>query len=248
MTWSTNDPYSNRPHDPAAQGTGPGPGQGPVEDMPWQQPPPIPQYVPPTQQVPPSPTGTPHDTARIPPSPQAYPSPYGPGQPQQPYGYAPAGSVHVPVPPVAGTRYADWGERAAAGVFDFGIVLGLTLVLSVVTADADFLEWFRSMVVLGAIGYIAWLNGSKGQSPGKAVMGLRLIRDADGSALGGPVGLLRALILYLVGVMTGGLFLVATFLWPLGERKHRTLHDMFVSGSVVSGLPKAKLGKGIFTP
>src|SRR5690606_26531161 len=88
--------------------------------------------------------------------------------PQQGYG----------APPPPQIRYADWGERVGATLVDWMILLLPILVFS------DIFESLATLLWLGAAGWIAWLNGSKGQSPGKALMGLKVIRDVDGTTLG----------------------------------------------------------------
>ena len=155
---------------------------------------------------------------------------------------------HAPPPPPAGTRYADWGERVGAGLVDGGILLAALLVAGTLTDVSDTLGGLAALAWFGLAGWMAWLNGSKGQSPGKAMLGLRVVRDADGSTLGGPVGLVRTGVLWLVGPVTGGLFVVLSMLWPLWDRKNRTLHDAIVSASVLAGYPRARFGKEIFRP
>jgi hypothetical protein len=34
-------------------------------------------------------------------------------------------------------------------------------------------------------------------------------------------------VIVLLGVVTGGLFLLVEFLWPVGESSHRALHDLW---------------------
>lgn len=192
---------------------------GPTDQAPWAvPPPPIPSYTPP--------------------------------QPGQRYG--PQDGLQTPPPaPTAApvhrqqVRYADWGERVGATLVDWAIVLIPAMVLA---GMSDVFEDLSALVWLGLASYVAWLNGSKGQSPGKAIMGLKLVRDADGSTLGGPVGLVRALVLALMFGFTGGIAWVLSLLWPAWDRKRQTLHDKVVSASVVAGYPRAKLGKDIFRP
>jgi uncharacterized RDD family membrane protein YckC len=145
-------------------------------------------------------------------------------------------------------RYADWGERMGAALID-GCILTVTLLVSgALGSVSDTVSALAGWAWLGLAGYMAWLNGSKGQSPGKAVMGLRLVRDADRSTLGGPVGLVRGTLLLLMGVLTGGLLFVLTLFWPLWDRQNRSLHDKAVGASVISGFPRARFGRTIFTP
>lgn len=169
---------------------------------------------------------------------------YQPSSPTQAEGM----QRHAPPPPPAGTRYADWGERVGAGLVDGGILLATLLVVGTLGDISDTLGGLGALAWFGLAGWMAWLNGSKGQSPGKAVMGLKVVRDADRSTLGGPVGLVRSGILWIVGPVTAGLFVVLSVLWPLWDRKNRTLHDAIVSASVLAGYPRAKFGKEIFRP
>ncbi len=154
----------------------------------------------------------------------------------------------APPPPTAGARYADWGERVGAGLVDGGILLAALLVVGTLGDISDTLGGLGALAWFGLAGWMAWLNGSKGQSPGKAVMGLKVVRDADRSTLGGPVGLVRSGILWIVGPVTAGLFVVLSVLWPLWDRKNRTLHDAIVSASVLGGYPRARFGKDLFRP
>jgi uncharacterized RDD family membrane protein YckC len=181
-----------------------------------------------------------------PPSPIPSYRPPAPGQvhgPQDDMGSYPAPRPAPPPPPQL--RYADWGERVGATLVDWGLLFVPLMVLS---GFGDFIENLGALAWLGLAGYVAWLNGSKGQSPGKALMGLKVVRDADGSTLGGPVGLVRAVVLAMMFGLTGGVLWILSLLWPAWDRKKQTLHDKVVSASVVAGYPRARVGKGIFLP
>lgn len=226
MSWSSNDdPY---PYASGAAGQGPGSGHssGPVDQPPWQAapPPPIPQYNPPPQQ----------------PSPHAPAPQYG-----QPQDRTPMAPQHRPQ---GQPRRADWGERMAATAIDFSLVLAASMVVAMVTGWSETLEGIGPLVWMGMWGWFAWLNGSKGQSPGKAMTGIKVVREADGSTLGGWVGLVRTAVFWTLSTFTIGLFFVLTVLWPLGDRKKQTLHDKIVSAAVVAGEPKKSFGKDVFWP
>jgi uncharacterized RDD family membrane protein YckC len=206
--------------------------------------------------TPDEPHGTPYDPSRadqrgpvdLPPwaagasplPPYLPPQQQPPGQPQD----------AVPLQPVTPTRlrYADWGERVGASLVDYALLVGIVVVLSPVSAIDDDLAGLVGLVWFAAACYLGWLNGSKGQSPGKALMGLKVVRDADGSTLGGPVGVVRSAILVLMGALTGGILLVLAVLWPAWDPRRQALHDKVVSASVVAGHPRARLSKQIFLP
>lgn len=203
--------------------------------------------------------------------------PHGPGGRtgplDQPYAPAPPGSVPPPIPtyvppadpysygygygavddrrpapppqPPTTLRYADWGERVGATLVDWVVMWAPVVFLTTVAPAESSLPGFVWLVLAG---YVAWLNGSKGQSPGKALMGIKLVREADGSTLGGPVGLVRSIVLALMGVVTGGLLWLLAVLWPLWNPRHRALHDMIFSAAVVAGQPRARIGKELFLP
>ncbi|WP_122262716.1 RDD family protein [Ornithinimicrobium cerasi] len=154
----------------------------------------------------------------------------------------------VPAPQQTRLRYADWGERVGASLVDYAILLGVVLLVGPLTAFSDDLDSLAGLAWLAAAGYLGWLNGSKGQSPGKALMGLKVVRDADGSTLGGPVGVVRAVMLAIMGGLTGGILFVLAVLWPAWDPRKQALHDKVVSATVVAGYPRARFGRQIFLP
>ncbi|WP_169448561.1 RDD family protein [Ornithinimicrobium pekingense] len=220
MTWPPQDPGGRSPE---GEDRWQPSMTGPTDQPPWSAPPsPIPSYVPPP-----------------------------PGQAHGPQDGAPAYAAPTPPPrPVPGShvRYADWAERVGATLVDWGILLGTLVVVGAVFDLPEALETLGGLAWFGLTGYFAWLNGSKGQSPGKALMGLRVVRSADGSTLGGPVGLVRAVVLFLMFAFTGGLLYVLALLWPAGDRRKQALHDKVVGASVLAGYPRARFGPGIFRP
>ena len=183
--------------------------------------------------------GAPWLGAPPPPIPSYSPPPVqapGPQDSFPQYGYG------APRPPQQQLRYADWGERVGATLVDWMILLVPILVFSEIFENLATLLW------LAAAGWIAWLNGSKGQSPGKALMGLKVIRDVDGDTLGGPVGVVRSLALLLMLPFTAGIVWGLSLVWPLWDPKKQALHDKIVGATVVAGYPRQKLGKAIFKP
>lgn len=162
----------------------------------------------------------------------------------------PGGPEDVPSGPPAPAqlRYADWGERVAATAIDASLVVGFLILLGVGSAFIDPLDDLAGLAWLGCVGYLGWLNGSRGQSPGKAVLGLKVLREHDGSTLGGLVGVLRSGLLWFLSAMTVSLFLIVNTLWPLRDAKHRTVHDMMFGAVVVSGYPKQRLDPRLLRP
>ena len=99
------------------------------------------------------------------------------------------------------------------------------------------------LVILGIIllGYIVWwlIALGRGQTPGKQIVGIRVIKD-DGSPSNWGYTFLREFVikLLLVGFisdMTFGIARLVDYLWPLWDRaeKMQTLHDKMLGTIVV---------------
>jgi uncharacterized RDD family membrane protein YckC len=113
---------------------------------------------------------------------------------------------------------AGYGRRLLALVVDWLIAVNVSAVLTAV------LHWSaqaRSLVTLAVFGVMAWLAiGFAGTTPGKRLLGLRVIR-LDGRAVGLLWSLVRAVLLLAV---------VPALLW---DRDHRGFHDRAADAIVV---------------
>ena len=96
-------------------------------------------------------------------------------------------------------------------------------------------------VVIAWLGYIVWwfFALGRGQTPGKQIVGIRVIKD-DGSSSGWGYTFLREFVIkfVLVGILsnlTMGAAWLIDYLWPLWdrERKMQTLHDKLLGTIVV---------------
>jgi uncharacterized RDD family membrane protein YckC len=140
---------------------------------------------------------------------------------------------------------AGAGSRAAAALVDLalvaGILLSVTLVLALgargILGGAD--EFVVGLLVTGAllcviVWWFGWQLASNGQSPGKRLLGIRVV-SADGSPASGVAFLLRSLIL-IVDVLPVpaplGLLLAAA------TPRHVRLGDL-AAGTIVVRAPRA---------
>ncbi|HEY4410799.1 MAG TPA: RDD family protein [Acidimicrobiia bacterium] len=126
-------------------------------------------------------------------------------------------------------QQADWWRRLAALVVDSAVLWLPTYAL---TRSMDRPVRLAVLTVLGVV-YFALLNGgTKGQTLGKMLWGVR-VRDA---ATGGPLGPAKAAVRYLapalLSIVTFGLIWLPDGLWLFWDRRRQTLHDK-VAGSVV---------------
>jgi uncharacterized RDD family membrane protein YckC len=132
-----------------------------------------------------------------------------------------------------GRPLAAWGQRVGAIVIDEIFVFIVTICAAILFGQRHkFAGALLSLVMAAA--YYAVLNGSEmGQTFGKRALGIQ-VRDA---ASGGPIGLERAALRYVVVglfriVPFFGLFTILDGLWPLWDRRRHALHDK-LAGSVV---------------
>jgi uncharacterized RDD family membrane protein YckC len=173
---------------------------------------------------------------------QGYPSYPQQGYPQQggPYNqYAPYGGG---VPGAAGVQLATWLPRVGATLLDLLILLPFEIVAVIVIAATSKAATYdpntgtttpakasgaglgvAAVMYLGAFAFSLWQlyrQGTTGQTIGKRVVGIRVIREADGQYTGFGMAFVRGLAHIL-----DGLPCYIGFLWPLWDEKRQTFAD-----------------------
>jgi hypothetical protein len=113
------------------------------------------------------------------------------------------GPVTTPPPPppgsgppsgrYAGSPFASWGRRVLGYLID---VVLLAVVIEIVRLVGGGLI-VEAVVYIAGLALLGWMNGASGRTPGKRVVGIRVVRDADGRVLGGGLGQVRALCHFL---------------------------------------------------
>lgn len=155
---------------------------------------------------------------------------------------------------------ASYGQRVGAWALDFVgsfltklvlIIVVLALVLRVALSGLDSVfevpDWpitglVIATVIIGiGIGYIVWwlFALGRGQTPGKQIVGIRVIKD-NGEPSEWGYTFLREFVVkfFFLGILTQVTFGVAwlvDYLWPLWDRsrKMQTLHDKLLGTIVV---------------
>ena len=141
-------------------------------------------------------------------------------------------------------RYANWGSRVGAALLDGLIVWAIAIIAAIaagIMAPLDggddvgplwLLLWF-----LGSCAYYGGTmvrRGSRnGQTLGKQVAGIRVVRDDGKPVTPGTVASREVGLKFVVGVATFGVGYVIDSLWPLGEHENRALHDLIVKTHVM---------------
>ena len=139
------------------------------------------------------------------------------------YGQVPAyGQQGFGAPPSGGQGLASWLQRVGAALIDGVISVILQRVVGLISAPLGSLVGF--VVFL----YFAYLVGTTGQTPGKRVLGIKVLREQDGQLLGAGLGIGRA-FLHILDVLSLGL----GYLWPLWDAKKQTFADKAIHSVVV---------------
>ncbi|GAA3535034.1 hypothetical protein GCM10022234_34790 [Aeromicrobium panaciterrae] len=214
------------------------------------QPPEYPSYPGPEQ--PPTPPGYQPPPPGYQPPPPGYQAPPPGYQPPPPPGYQPPPQQPYGAPPPQGSpwgEYAGWWSRVGAYLLDgiigfaIGVIpIGVGVVLAFKDAETDPITNTTTGVepvgiVVMILGYVAifafqiwnvvFRQGRKGQTVGKSMVGIQVVRDDTGQFLGAGKAFLR----WLMSAILGGLCFL-DYLWPLWDAKKQTWHDM-IAGSVV---------------
>ena len=217
-------------HQPQPSPPAYGPGQG---------------FAPPTAQPPGPPAPVPEDPPPVPPPVAAPPTP--PGYHPAPPSHLPPGYVTPPQPVVPAAfgahTLASWGQRVGAAAINY--VLRLLAFIPAIAAFAASQEVVGVILAILAAVWITFLYGPvfmmrsgahNGQTPGKQIVGIRVVRE-DGQPFGFGQAMLREVaIKWLLMEFVGGLFIVpplVNYLWPLWDEQNRALHDMVASTRVV---------------
>jgi uncharacterized RDD family membrane protein YckC len=148
------------------------------------------------------------------------------------------GGAAAPVPTV-GSPYgdlADWGTRAVGYLIDaaFALVLWIVgfIVVIVLSVVSDTLGAIVGVLLYVALSFIflyyGFLVGSKGRSPGMAIMGLTCIGEQTGQSIGGGMGVVRT-----IAHIVDSIICYIGWLFPLWDPKRQTLADKIVKTVVV---------------
>ena len=124
-------------------------------------------------------------------------------------------------------------------------LLAAALIIAFSGDDPAFGGLVAALLVLSAVGFLLaagyviwWLVTLKnGQTPGKQLVGIRVVRE-NGEPSGWGYTFLREFVIkgLLGGVLssiTGGIYTVVDHLWPLWDPKRQALHDKMVNTIVV---------------
>ena len=142
---------------------------------------------------------------------------------------------------------ATWWSRAGALLLDaLFIAIPFLVAIPFAAADARGLHVVAGLLIIaGAVwGYFIYYpvfmqrpGARNGQSPGKQVAGIRVVRDRGEPMNYGWALLRQFVVIQLLFAVVGSAFfgvpILLDYLWPLWDESNRALHDMIVSTHVV---------------
>ena len=232
----------------------PGGPPDPAEQQPQygQQPPPPPGYGPPPAYQPPPAYNQPPPPSGYgqPPPPPAYGQPPGYNQPPPPPGYGqppafgqapgygappayPGGpnTYGMPAGPLPGqTGPLNMGNRVVAFVIDWAILYILDIV-SFATGSAAF-RGIVGLIIFAVALYFCYLTGSVGQTPGKKIMGVKVVDNTTGQTIGFWRALGRAIVQGLCNIVCFAGFWSAWL--DSSSGLYRGWHDKALNTRVIS--------------
>ena len=135
-------------------------------------------------------------------------------------GESPAGMTALEIASV-GQRLGAWLVDAVVGILvaAMGFVVGLVLGVGFITL----------LVVIGYVVIYLWMVATKGQSPGKMAVKIKIVR-MDGVSLGFGGVLIREII----GKFVSGLVIFLGYIWILFDDKRQGWHDKIAGTYVVT--------------
>ena len=137
---------------------------------------------------------------------------------------------------------ATWVERVLASLIDGVLLVVVYIVGLILLRVASILGLLIMLAFIALSFYFLYLNGSVGQTPGKKVMGLKVVSETTGQTIGGGSGIGRGL-LHVVDSFICGI----GYLFPLWDAKRQTLADKIIKSVVLSGVPKVAFADAVKT-
>ncbi len=132
------------------------------------------------------------------------------------------------------SNLADWGIRAIGAIIDWSPVI----IISIVTYRVPFF----GLLSAAYLAYLGHLEGTTGQTPGKAMQGTRLVNE-QGELLGSGAGIGRKFVHIL-----DSLVCFLGWLLPLVDNKRQTIADKVMNTYVVTGVEKKGFAVDLWMP
>ena len=133
---------------------------------------------------------------------------------------------------------ASWGTRAGGFIIDFAPLW----ILALVTFRSTTLSLLVTVLNIGYFIYMGYLDGLTGQTPGKAIMGIRVVNQ-KGELIGSGAGIGRKFAHIVDSIICG-----LGYLLPLVDSKRQTIADKIMTTFVVTGIEKRPFSIDLWMP
>ncbi len=107
-----------------------------------------------------------------------------------------------------------------------GFPFSLSMNVSTTTTSTFFISYYGTSILLNMV-YFTYFHGTIGQTPGKMLLGLKVIQNT-----GEPMTLGIAFLRW-VGYIISGLIFNLGFVWVAFDSKKRGWHDMIAATNVI---------------
>lgn len=116
------------------------------------------------------------------------------------------------------------------------------IIVNAIFIRSAFIGWLISLASIAYVAYLGHLDGLTGQTPGKAMMGIRLVNQ-QGELLGSGAGIGRKFVHILDSIVC---FL--GWLLPIVDSKRQTIADKVMTTYVVTGVEKKSFAIDLWKP
>lgn len=127
------------------------------------------------------------------------------------------------------TRLQDNEDRYRA-LADQGVLPGLDVLFNGLVHDLLLL--LAGQLVIQVVYAVIFLK-TNGATPGKLMLRLRVEYAASSGPLSWATALKRAVVQFVPGVVTAGIFSLVDGLWPLRDQKRQALHEKWARTQVI---------------
>lgn len=175
--------------------------------------------------------------------------PYGPGPWPEPYGETPSarpyGPGHEPSGYAPGFAYGGRWRRLIAAIIDGLIVYAITWLLTTPVLgygtmyEGSLARQTGANLIAGIVAFLYYVlqHGRWGQTVGKRLLALRVVRADDGAAISYGQAAWRLLFEYLISLATCGVGWLVDVAWILWDQRRQALHDKVARTVVVQAEP-----------
>ena len=136
------------------------------------------------------------------------------------------------------SNLASWGTRAAGFLIDFAPIW----IIALLTFRSSILSLLIYAANIAYFVYMGYLDGLTGQTPGKAIMGIKLVNQ-QGELIGSGAGIGRKFA-HIVDSIVCGL----GYLLPIVDSKRQTIADKIMTTFVVEGIEKRPFSVDLWMP